>query len=211
MLIKSSWFFLALFLTILFLLGQSFYFPSSASQRDYHRLMAFVKPPQKEVIHLIEQQREQVSKQYLFSDGKQRKEWRLSSDLSTFHLKKNKGDLQLTELMQQIRCEMEEEVLQAKHPLVNLSTLEKPIEKPLLHKLRFIEAKEASFSYKDWHLRAQEVVVKRYLLPQQVWGASLSSFAPFMQGKAQAADLLFSQRPVFKVEKLQAQFTGKEK
>lgn len=174
--------------------------PTRRDYRHYQKLMSYSdaakQVPQNH--SLAKQKRLSVQKQFIFNQDEHRLQWRIGSAASEISLEQKGKSVEFVERLENMSCMMQEKKM--------MSLLDSSIHPRFYQLVRCIEAKEALYSYKHKQLEAEQVTLVRYRLPGHHWVESLESYPPFMRGEAQAIQLIFSPRPLFKAQGFQAAF-----
>ncbi len=201
---NKIYFLSGLFLIAAFYTVWVFYTPTSRNYRDYQRLMHYsdaVKIPE-ETQNLAQQERDQTSRQFIFTQGTERLQWLMKSAKSTICLEQIDNSLQLKENLKKMSCMMQENEIKISEDLSSNSALQSKPDQIV----RYIEAQEALYFYKRQQLVAEQAAIKRYQIPQEKWMEQLFSYQPVMQAQARKIQVDFSKQPTFKAQGFQLIF-----
>lgn len=179
-------FFIGVFIwaLILFIYIQAFYYPSSSALQAYQDLMQ-LKPLPKEK-RSIQQQRDHIAKQLLFTQDQQRVQLRLLSDHSDLIFNQEGKEQALTEYFQNLTCLMQEK-------LIHVSDQPKQY-------VRHLQADKGIYSYQTGELKANQAQFIRYLLPGHAWPVLLENGSSLLRGEVKEMEwvLYKNKNPDFK-------------
>lgn len=167
------------------------------SQEEYAALVGEANPGKtaKAAPYTAQQHRKGVQKDLLFSRNGERLHLRLVSKDATMVLEHKPEGTFLLEQMQDVKCWMQEELLQVEGKPTQL--------------VRYLEADSATYSYKNDEVIATDVKVFRYTLPGHLLPISMANFKPSMKGHAEMVQFSMGGQDVqFKAQKLKASMEG---
>ncbi len=182
---------ISLWVFLLFVYIQLFYYPSPAALQAYQDLMQRKeRSKQKEETpqekRCLQQAREQISKQLVFMQDEQRVQLRLLGDHSDLIFNQEGKEQELIEYFRPLTCLMQEK-------LIHVSDEPKQY-------MRRLKAEGGIYSYQTGELKANQVQFTRYLLPGHSW-PSLSENSPsLLEGEAKEMEwvLYKNKNPCFK-------------
>lgn len=141
--------------------------------------------------YTAQQQRKGVQKDLFFNRNGQRLQLRLTSKEATMVLEHTLDGTQLIEKMQDVKCWMQEELLERQGQAYQT--------------LRYLEADSATYFYKNDEVVASDVKVFRYTLPGHDLVIALAGQKPSMKGHADAVQFSMAGKEIqFKAQKLKA-------
>lgn len=147
-----------------------------------------------------QQTRRQVSKQVIYTKGKDRLKIYLTGDESELiYLKKER---ELVERLKGVNCIIQDELI----PLVIGDREETVSKETAKQMIRQLKAQEALYSYQKGKLEAKEMEIAHYLLPGFECPRSLEGIHPLFQGKAYRSQLSLFKEPSMQAQGFQAIF-----
>ena len=202
---------LLLFGVALGLIWYTFFNPSMEDEREYRALVLQSNPTNSNIPaspYKATQHRNKIQKDLLFAQGNERLHLRLNSAEADMTVDHRNNSTDLIEKMRGVTCLMQEElfyrlpdgreaILQSNGQLLvraegenNSSVwidLSDSNPQPM-QRIRYLEAEEATYSYKTSRLLADRVKIYRYILPGHVLPNSLSGEIPQLKGYAKAVE-----------------------
>jgi hypothetical protein len=181
--------------------------PSAQAREAYDLLMSLNDQAKKEQIkkqfQVTQQTRHHVSKQFLYKQNQQRLQSRLTSEQSELVFKQKGQETELKEHFKEMTCTMQEEFAYSKEETTGLGPQPQQW-------VRCLKAHEALYSYQSGQLEAENVELKRYLIPGHAWPSTIQTFHPLFQGSAQTIALSLLREPAFQAQRFQATFYSGE-
>lgn len=195
-----------IWISILFIYIQLFYYSSPAALQAYQNLMQLKETnkqknsPNKEK-RSIRQQREQISKQLLFMQDHQRVQLRLLSDHSELIFNQEGKEQEVKEYFKNLACLMQEK-------LVYVSDQGEELEQKERHRMdsqpkqyiRHLQAEKGVYFYQTGKLKANQVQFTHYLLPGHSWPALSDNCPSLLKGEVKEMEWILykNNNPSFK-------------
>ncbi len=185
---------------------------TESAEKEYYKLMADAESSRSSSIHekpyTARQERQNIQKDLFFNKDNKRLQIHLTAAKAQLVLDHKDAHAYLVEHMQQVKCLMQEELyyvlpdgqealLQPNGQLLLRSSSEKdpaswlPANTPnlkLMQIIRFIEADEADYYYKDDRFVAQTVKITRYSIPGHQLHEINSQAKFLMKGTAESVE-----------------------